>query len=136
MAQDHNSEKLEVANTKWYSYSPSISTLTGVLTQKYYYGPPGYGENPQKDIIEKYYILNLKYGINVRGDSSSDINSDTELNISKIQIDRIDLMTSKILEQFVGKKIFIEGELMHAVTMHDHTKILIKFIKCGLVKNN
>ena len=33
--------------------------LEGMLTQRTFYGPPGFGETPAKDAREKVYLLKL-----------------------------------------------------------------------------
>ena len=39
--------------------TPGIQ-LEGVLTQRTFYGPPGFGETPAKDAREKVYLLKLR----------------------------------------------------------------------------
>lgn len=104
-----------------YHYSPEKAELTGVLTQKIFYGPPGYGEDPKHDKKEHVYVLKLERPIRVIA-TDKDSQNEGHDNIRELQVD----YTGKILlKNFLKKKVRIRGTLRSAEIGHDHTDVLI-----------
>ncbi len=42
---------------RWYEYEPEVVTLKGTLITSTAYGPPNYGETPEKDEKVNYFVL-------------------------------------------------------------------------------
>ena len=70
----------------WLHYEPAVATLRGKLTTIVKYGPPNYGEDPERDSVEHPIILILPQPIRVQGDPNSELNSETVTNISHVQL--------------------------------------------------
>jgi hypothetical protein len=102
-----------------YHYYPEKTELTGTLTKKMFYGPPGYGEDPRHDKKEHVFILKLDRPINVVAESSNDTSHD---NVREIQVNN--LKGSK-LDPMLKRKVKITGKLSSASIGHDHTDVLI-----------
>lgn len=121
----HNEgEKIKKVKEIWLDYAPSMVTLEGIIERGRFYGPPGYGENPRKDRIEVVYFVKLAKPINVRGNPMSDINSETERDLKKVQLSKV-LEIWQTLKGMVGRRVVIKGHLFHALTGHDHTRVVI-----------
>lgn len=108
---------------KWLCYEPCVVQLTGKLTKRMKYGQPNYGENPKTDARVKIYVLLLEKPVNVKGDPSNDLDSDTFKDIKAIQLA---FDPSKIkLSGYVGKQVTVKGTLFEAETGHHYTKVLM-----------
>lgn len=118
----------------WYEYEPKIVTLRGTLIVKSGYGPPNYGETPEKDEKVRYHVLKLDEPINVKGDPNNVSYAETFERISEIQIviwsENIKKVTNKI-----NKKIMIKGTLFPRHTGHHYTDILIKAREIELIND-
>jgi hypothetical protein len=70
-------------NQLWYKYSPEVYSFIGKVIRQKAYGPPSYGDEPKTDKIVEYYAIVLDQQINVKGDTTRDINTDDCKNIKK-----------------------------------------------------
>jgi len=96
--------------------------LGGILISRMYYGPPGYGEDPENDTKEYTYILQLNQPINVKAMNEDDFNVDVS-NICEVQL----VMTEEninILKEYKYKYIELEGSFFSAFSGHHHTDVL------------
>ncbi|HEX5734736.1 MAG TPA: DUF4431 domain-containing protein [Blastocatellia bacterium] len=106
------------------SYEPATVTLNGKITRKTFAGPPNYESLKEGDTPETYWVLHLTKPICVNGDENMPGGEEPERNVSNIQ-----LILSK--EQYaryrglVGKRVEVSGKLMHAITGHHHTNVLL-----------
>ncbi|MEI6817885.1 MAG: DUF4431 domain-containing protein [Bacteroidota bacterium] len=120
----HKKKKNELNNgDSTYCYEPSISTLTGTLKEEEFFGPPGYGANPNTDSKEKQYILYLDQPINVKPSKKNAEELET-----KTKVDKITLVIDKKSSSFkhnIGKEIVVKGKLFPAETGHHHTPVLM-----------
>ncbi|MFA5859956.1 MAG: DUF4431 domain-containing protein [Elusimicrobiota bacterium] len=107
---------------KWYKYEPEIVELRGALEEADEYGPPNYGENPETDTKVKYHVIKLEKPINVMPNSKNKFDSETVVNIERIQIATSEYQRVK---QLINKKILIKGTLFHSITSHHYTDVLI-----------
>jgi hypothetical protein len=115
-------ESIKEADSTYY-YDPSVSILSGTLKEEEFYGPPGYGESPDKDSKEKQFILYLDNPINVKRDKKSDSDFD-----AKYKQDKITLIIKSSTSPFkhrIGKSIKVKGTLFPAETGHHHTDVLL-----------
>jgi hypothetical protein len=114
-----------VANTYSIDFTENeLIKLEGTISLSDYYGPPNYGESPQTDQIERYYILSF--------DDDTELYDQTSLE--KYKIKEIQIIYNKNTEktltqiidfsQFIGKKISIKGYLYKAETGHHHTQLI------------
>lgn len=118
-------EGLEVI--KEYYFEPNVSIIEGTLITRLYYGPPGYGEDPNNDEQEYPFILLLDDPIKVIAEDADIYNSDIS-DVLEIQLvlnkDEVD-----IVKQYKNKHIKIQGTLFSAHTGHHHTDILVDLDK-------
>lgn len=115
--------KTATTNQKDYYYEPTVSIISGTIKTETFFGPPGYGEDPQTDSREVSYILNLDNSINVisKSKEEGDFNS-TRYNISKIQL----TSTSDVeFTNYKNKFVRLTGTFFGAHTGHHHTDVLM-----------
>ena len=94
-------------------------TINGNILLKKFYGPPNYGESPEIDIIENYYVLILNETI-----TFSD-GSETE-TVDEIQL----ILNNNINKNFdESLNYVIKGQAFFAITGHHHTPIVISVEK-------
>jgi hypothetical protein len=118
---------------KWLSYEPAVVELEGKLTIAVKYGPPNYGENPQTDEKIKVPILVLSQPVNVRGDPTSDVNTESVEGVKEVQLS---LKRGIAYRQLIHRRVVVKGTLFHSSTGHHYTRVLmdvqeIKGKRCG-----
>jgi hypothetical protein len=116
---------------QWYKYEPEIVALKGTIITLSAFGPPNYGENPDRDEKVIYYALELDNPINVKGNLNSELNTDTFKNISTIQI--LLSESDRDIKDKINKKVIITGTLFQRITGHHFTKVLIDAQKIDLI---
>lgn len=97
--------------------------LSGILTQKRKFGPPGYGETPKRDQKLTILILRLTEGLDVCGDTAA---GELPLirGVNAIQLTgRVD---SVRLKPLIGHELTVYGTLHHKTWGTDFTDILIR----------
>jgi uncharacterized protein YutE (UPF0331/DUF86 family) len=106
-------------------YGPKESTLYGEIKCEIGYGPPDFGEPPDKDAQYTYYVLYLNDAINVLSESTDWELADIEKN--QLNINKIQLMGSESndLKHLVNKKVVVRGTLSGAHTLYHHTPVLM-----------
>jgi hypothetical protein len=117
----------DVAKGAWYSYEPSVVNLAGVLVEKWVYGPPGYGETPQKDKKIKIIFFELTNPINLKADPADLRDADDRTSVTEIQINTSDSMTR--LKKFLNKKVTLRGTLYEATSSAEFTSVLMLVTK-------
>ncbi|WP_353097556.1 hypothetical protein [Tissierella praeacuta] len=70
---------------KEYYFEPNVSIIEGKLITRMYYGPPGYGENPDTDAQEHPCILQLDDLIQVIS-QEGDLNNSDRSEVTEIQV--------------------------------------------------
>jgi len=109
------------ASAETYVYETQKVALTGMLTEKIFYGPPGYGEDPKHDKKEKAYVIKLSKKITVvppEGDKTNERHD----NVSEVQV----VNTKQLpLKTWLQKRITVKGTLFSAISGHHHTEVLI-----------
>ena len=101
-------------------YEPETVVLTETVQRALAYGPPGYGETPDRDAKEVFYSLQLATPICVLG--GDDLDQPAEPSIRQLQIAFIKMPFDRTLP---GHRVRVAGTLFHAMTGHHHTKVLI-----------
>jgi|SRR5580704_17561300 hypothetical protein len=102
-------------------YEPTRVVLSGTISTKLAYGPPGYGEDPAHDARERYLNLTLDNPICV--DSGVSPNDDSERNERSLQMVFFD--DHSFQSKWMGQHVAVTGTLFHAISGHHHTKVLI-----------
>lgn len=119
--------RTDLGQEKEYYLEPRVSTIEGTLIKKMYYGPPGYGENPDTDAKHYPFILQIEFPIDVKKIGNGTHSSD------KLQVDEIQVVAGKeeieILKQYENKHIVIQGTLFEAVLGPHYTEVLIDLEK-------
>ncbi len=119
-------------------YEPHKVVLRGRLATKTFFGPPGYGENPKTDSKEEEFILALDEPVDVIGNASDPINSETVKDVKEVTVVLLPARGQGPQEQqvalhelsaLVGKHVIVHGSLFHAHTGHHHTPILIQTVE-------
>jgi hypothetical protein len=102
-------------------YEPTTIELTGIMKQVTFPGPPNYQSVREGDKPERCWVLYPQKTICVDGDPNNTINV-AERNVKSLQliINGYDKYRS-----LLGQKVRVKGELMHAITGHHHTSVLI-----------
>jgi hypothetical protein len=119
--------------SKCLKYTPEVTTLTGTLLTRKFYGPPNYGEDPKTDELDTFYFLKLTQPIctSAEGHENDDSpNAESEINVSKIQLYLYEATKTKYpkdrdLLKAVGQKFTMTGTLGHAAYAHDHTPVIM-----------
>lgn len=103
-----------------YRYEPDKSELAGTVEAEAHYGPPTYGENPEKDRVEKVYVLILASPISVVANDDV-FNAASFDNVSRIQL------TSRgvRLAPLAGKTVYLTGGLFTGYSGHHYTDVLM-----------
>ncbi|GEM_PF-1925664 len=107
----------------WAQNSGKKVTITGLVGEMATYGAPGYGENPEEDDIEKYFVLIPDWGqkcdgkfIEWWGEESEQV----ELN-SPMQL----IIMNQDVKLKTGVRYWVTGTIMQAQTGHHHTDFLL-----------
>lgn len=106
---------------KLIQYEPNTVVLVGAIERKHGFGPPNFGENPESDKKESWYVLKLENPLDVAGTKGDELNSESESNVRELQI----VGKTKELRSLIGLRVEITGKLFHAHTGHHHTNVLI-----------
>jgi hypothetical protein len=92
--------------------------LAGVICLKSFYGPPNFGETPEMDRTENFYVLVLENYIIVN-------NNGIETKIQELQL----ISSGDFLEELDLDKIYtVEENIIEAQSGHHHTKYVFLVI--------
>lgn len=122
-----NSEEEVVVGSedvKRYYFEPNVSIIEGKLIKRMYYGPPNYGENPDTDAKQYPFILLLDDPIDVIA-LEDDIHNSDKLEVTKIQVVPKNKEEAELVEQYINKRIKIQGTFFEAIFGGHHTDVLI-----------
>ena len=110
-----------------YRYEPAVSTLSGTLTHRQFYGRPNDGETPEKDEKVWVYILQADYPVNVYAapdEADPEIADKTQLGITELQVFSTD--ESIDLSNVIDKKVTLQGVLIVGRTGGQYTPVLLQ----------
>jgi hypothetical protein len=102
-------------------FIPDQVVLKGIILYRLYYGPPNYGENPETDRKEWYYLIKLDSPVTVIA-KPDDLENETTTDIELVQIFE---MRKLSLKKYIGKRVKLAGTLHTALIGHEHTKVII-----------
>jgi len=107
----------------WVAYWPNVVKLKGQLIEVEKYGPPNYGEHPETDAKLKVPILVVSPAVNVRGDSTGELNRKSIEGVTEIQL----LLTSRSEEyrSLLSQEVVVTGTLSEATMGTHFTKIVM-----------
>lgn len=102
-------------------YGGDLVMLYGKVSTQTFYGPPGFGENPETDSIESQALLKLDSPICVDGGNDPFSQLESEQN----EITLVPMEGTQ-LKQYVGRHVVAKGVLFHSFSGHHHTSVLIE----------
>jgi hypothetical protein len=105
------------------SYGPAVSTISGVISEKDFPGPPNYESIARGDLREAVWILLLDNPICVNQNIGDDL-SEAENNVTEIQL-ALDSEKYENYRNLVHKPVVVKGALFHSHTGHHRTRVLI-----------
>jgi hypothetical protein len=113
------------------SYDTDGVRLQGTIGKKTFPGPPNYESIKKGDEPETYWVLRLAKPICMTASGDND----AENNVTEMQL----ILTPKgyaNFRKYVGRKdgVLVEGKLMHAITGHHHTPVLMEVKAIGTHK--
>lgn len=108
-----------------YYFEPNVSIIEGTLITRMYYGPPNYGENPDTDAKQYPFILQLDDPIDVIA-QEGDIHNSSIFEVTEIQVVPMSKEQTELVEQYINKRIMIQGTLFGAIFGGHHTDVLIE----------
>lgn len=103
---------------------PQSIRLSGTLSREIKYGPPGYGEDPKKDIRVEVFTLVLEKPINVCADTSSTAPQPIARDVTRLQL--TEHVSKKDLTRNLGLSVDVFGTLRRQVWPSDYTDALIR----------
>jgi hypothetical protein len=106
------------------SYEPAAVRFTGVLVRRVLPGPPNYESIQQGDAPEPTFFVVLTRPICVSGDSTSEVNTETEAGLDTIQVGPDDSNWTPF-RRLVGRRVEVSGTLSHAITGHHRTRVVM-----------
>jgi hypothetical protein len=115
------------AHDRVFEFETPDVALEGILSERIFYGPPGFGETPEKDARERVLILTLKQSITVvptkdakaKGSSSLGV----ERNVRSIQLYLFPIEKRTQARKLIGKTVIAIGALNEAVAPSEHLKV-------------
>lgn len=102
-------------------YGGSPITLSGKVKLQTFFGPPGYGENPDSDSRETQAILLLEKPICVEANPKD--YEEAEQNQRELTLVPLG---KENLKDYEENQIMVQGALYHAFNGHHHTPVLIE----------
>ena len=109
-------------------YGTPAVTLSGIVTQQTFFGPPNFGETPEIDRRETQAVLMLAAPICVKANSEEDAERN-QLQVTLVPRIKISL------NAFDGKHVTVTGKLFHAHTGHHHTPLLLEMVSIRPTKH-
>ena len=103
-----------------FNYDSSF-VITGILTLEDFYGPPGYGEDPESDKIFQSWVLHLDQAINV-----IELSSVTTMNSTVEEVETVQFNAANFnLELYEGTTIRLKGEFYSPHTGWHQERLLM-----------
>jgi hypothetical protein len=112
-----------------YSYETDGVKLSGTISRKTFPGPPNYESVKRGDQPETYWVLHLARHIC----TAAGADNDAESNVTYLQL----ILTQKqyvLYKRFIARRargVTVTGKLMHAITGHHHTPVLMEVTGMG-----
>ena len=97
--------------------------VTGRLERRTFYGPPGYGEDPKRDVRETGFYLVPASPICVAGSPAPEINA-PRAGVRLVQL-VLDSAGYARLRPQLGRSVTVRGALFAAHTGHHHAPVVL-----------
>jgi hypothetical protein len=104
-----------------YPYWPAVVKLTGTLIFERRFGPPGYGNTPDKDEKLEAPFLFLDAPITVVAAQNDPNEYETETDVTQVQIS----MPAEDLKKYLYQSVTVEGRLSERRWSHDFASVFI-----------
>jgi hypothetical protein len=103
--------------------TPGIQ-LEGMLTQRTFYGPPGFGETPAKDAREKVYLLKLGRAVTMNpiDDPKAKTCWAAFPHVREVQL-FIPAESKMDASKLLGKAVLATGTIRESDAPSEHTKV-------------
>jgi len=112
-----------------YRYGTDGVQLEGVLTERTFYGPPGFGETPKLDVRDKVLLLKLSRPITVEPSADTAAkdseNLDSFRHIHNIQLLLLNSSPADA-RKMVGKPVIVVGTLVEGLAPGQHTNVCMQ----------
>ncbi len=109
--------------------TPNVK-LEGTLSERVFYGPPGYGETPDKDAQEKVFVLTLGQAITAVPTEDAETKGSSSLSIQRnVRTVQLFIFPSAKREQagkLIGKTVVATGTLNEATAPSEHLKVSMR----------
>jgi len=103
-------------------YGPVKVTLSGTISAREDFGPPGYGEDPKHDSRERHLYLNLDNPVCVSARAGDDLDA-AESGVDKMEM--VYFSPLPFQHVWLGKHVSVTGTLFHGFSGHHWTRVLI-----------
>lgn len=107
------------------SHSPSRVTLQGILHLGTFFGPPGFGENPEEDSVEESWYLQLPNSL------ADQLAQQGAAALLPAQFDGellffVQVVPKLTLTEMKGQLVQLTGTLFESATGHHRTPLLLE----------
>jgi hypothetical protein len=117
----------EETQDRIYEFDTPNVALEGILSERVFYGPPGFGETPEKDARERVLILRLKQSITAVPTKDAKAKGSSSLGIEKdvrsVQLFIFPIEKKNQARKLIGKTVIAIGALNEAVAPSEHLKV-------------
>jgi hypothetical protein len=113
-------------------FGPTV-ILTGVVTQRFAWGPPGFGENPARDVRWTLWFLELDFPLSVFLLNVYDL-LDQESKVHQVQL-RGDLESNGGYREFLNRHVAAKGEFWRASNPPEIEDIAVARTEVRVVKD-
>lgn len=110
-------------------YEPDTVRISGTLTRRMFYGPPGFGEDPKHDQKEVGFYLEPAAPLCTV--ASQDNEAKDRVRLVQLVLDSAGYAR---LRPRLGRSVTLRGTLFAAITGHHHTPILLIVVKPARVE--
>lgn len=108
-------------------YEPDTVEVAGRLTERTFYGPPGFGEDPKRDALEKGFYLELARAVCTMPGREAEDNPPKQ-GVTRVQL-VLDSAGYARLRPSLDKVVIVRGTLFSAITGHHHAPLLLMVLK-------
>jgi Domain of unknown function (DUF4431) len=108
------------------STAEPAGVLEGILQEGEFFGPPGYGENPATDQLERSYYLQLPVPLGEQT-GFQHLPKDADTDATRVFFVQLVVLDAARLKPrpLIGHRVRVAGHLMAAITGHHRTPVLL-----------
>jgi hypothetical protein len=107
-----------------FHYEHEKVSLTGIITERVFPGPPNYENIKKGDRPEAAWILHLDKPVCVVPSDPKDDIDEPESNVTNMHL--IIFGSYKKYRDLLGKQVTVRGILTHSISGHHRTRVLIE----------